>query len=326
MRKSTMIWLIIATSLILIGGVIFTAMLSKNSWDFASLSTANYQTNTYTSRNEIRDISIDTVTADIAFIFTEEDSAKVVCYEMEKAPHTVSFDDGKLLIKEDDQRKWYDHIGIYFDAPTIRIYLPKANLGTLDIKTTTGDISLPSDFQFESIGIRATTGDVTLGASAAAAVNVKTTTGDITVEDTSCKSLTFTATTGRVKLSNVICHSDIYIKVSTGKLELTNVLCENFNSEGTTGDVVMHSLLAANQLDISRTTGDVTFSDCDAKAIDIRLNTGDVTGTLCTGKFFVTETDTGDVILPPITGDGDGDGNCRVYTSTGDIKISISGN
>ena len=319
MRKSTTVWLVTAIVLILIGAGLFTAVLWENNWDFGRLNTMNFKTETYTSFESFADISIDTTTADITFLAADGDCTKVVCYEMEKVPHSVQFSGGKLIIEDTDQRKWYEHIGINFSSPKITVYLPKSEYGDLHIETTTGDISIPAVFRFENIGIDGTTGDIECSASVTGTFAAKLTTGDITVERANIGSLDLTSTMGDITVSNVTCMNDIHAKVSTGKLNLSKVNCSNLSTDGTTGDISLNYVLADKQLSISRTTGDVKFRDCDASDIHIRIDTGDVTGHLLSGKTFTAESGTGTVSVP---GNSAG-GTCVITASTGDIRISV---
>ena len=72
-------------------------------------------------------------------------------------------------------------------------------------------------------------------------------------------------------------------------------------------------------MDIRRSTGDVDIRGCDAPVIVIETDTGDVTGSLLTGKLFDIRTSTGNVQIPKSTLGGE----CRITTSTGDIRIVI---
>ena len=47
MSKITKIWLVIATSLMLIGCIIFVGVMSILKWDFTKLSTGKYEINNY---------------------------------------------------------------------------------------------------------------------------------------------------------------------------------------------------------------------------------------------------------------------------------------
>lgn len=59
------VWLIIAASLVLIGGILFAGVMSTLRWDFMKLSTVKYETNTYEISEAFDGISMNTETADI---------------------------------------------------------------------------------------------------------------------------------------------------------------------------------------------------------------------------------------------------------------------
>ena len=47
MGKRMKLWLIIAVSLVVIGGIVFVGVMSVLQWDFMKLSTVKYETNSY---------------------------------------------------------------------------------------------------------------------------------------------------------------------------------------------------------------------------------------------------------------------------------------
>ncbi len=266
MRNSTKIWLIIATSLVALGCIIFSVAMTKNYWDFTKLSTVKYETNTYQINENFSNISMNTDTADILFIPSDDKMCKVVCYEMSDMKHTTTVQNDTLTINVTDEREWYDHIGITLGSPKITVYLPKTEYDTLVIKEDTGDIEVPEDFKFGSIDIATSTGDITV--------------------------------------SGVTCEGDLKINVSTGKVNLTDIKCKSLISDGSTGDFSLKNVIATEKFSIERSTGDVKFDDCDATEIWVETDTGDVTGKLLSEKIFITQTSTGDVLVPKSTNGG----------------------
>lgn len=260
MRKSTKIWLIIAIIHIVIGAGIFTCVMTANNWNFKKLTTTNYETNTYEHFGEIKNIIIETGTADIdiecAVLSTQY--AYVECYETEKMQHTVSFEDGNLVIRVVDNRKWYDYVGINFDTPKITIGLTYQYFDTVNICTTTGDVDTKMLWGKE--------------------IDISVTTGDVELEDVQCDNLTVTGSTGDTKLTGVRAKRNICVKSNTGDTILTNVI--------------------AKELDIECDTGDVKFNGSDAAMISVEVDSGDVTGTLLTGKIFEISSDTGKIDVP----------------------------
>lgn len=266
MCKSTKIWLIAASLLIVIGFIMFAATMTVHNWDFTQLSTQKYQTNTYQLKEVFSEITIKTDTADIVFAAAEDGVAKVVCHEMENGKHSVSVQDGTLSILLEDHREWYEYIGIHIGNPRITVYIPQG-------------------FQFTSIKVKAST-------------------GGIYAEDLSTDSLELSVSTGQIKVSDVTCKNNVAIHVSTGKADITGLKCANLISTGDTGDITLRNVIASEKLSIERDTGDVRFEDCDAAEIIVETDTGDVQGTLLTGKEFIVESDTGSVNVPKNTTGG----------------------
>lgn len=319
MNAKTKIWLITATVLILIGCIIFGGAMMALKWDFTKLSTSKLETNEYEISESYKNISIITDTADITFVPTDSAATTVVCREWENSQHSVTVKDKTLTIEMTDTRKWYEYIGISFGTPKITVYLPEGTYEALTVKESTGDIDVPENFSFKSIDIQTSTGDVENRASATEDIKIKTSTGDIRVENISAGSLELSVTTGKITASSVACTGNLSVRVSTGKTALLNLTCKNLTSTGNTGKISLTNVYVDEAMLIDRTTGDVTFENCDAGTISVKTDTGDVRGTLHSGKTFYTSTSTGKVSVPRTTG-----GICEITTSTGDIKIDIA--
>lgn len=319
MRTRTKVWFIIATSLVLIGCILFAGVMSKLNWDFTKLSTVKYEMNAYEISEAFDCISINSDTADIIFAVSDSGNCKVECYEEETSKHLVTVEENTLVIKMIDSRSWYDHIGVNFDSPKITVYLPQTEYASLSIKESTGDIEIPKDFIFNGVDIALSTGNVNFCASASETVKIKTSTGNICVEDISVGALDLSVTTGKVTVSDVSCDGDIKIGVSTGKTYLTDARCKSVISSGNTGDIYLNNVIATGKFSIERNAGNVKFDVCDAAEIYVKTDTGDVTGSLLTEKVFITQTDMGNVDVPKTVSGG----KCEIKTDTGDINISI---
>ena len=299
MSKGAKVWLIVGISLVLVV-CIFVGVMAMLNWDFSKLSTVKYETNNYNLTEDYQNLSIRTQTANIEFIPSADGTTSVVCYEAEKVKHTVAIVDGTLVIERNDTRKWFEYIGFDFHNPKITVYLPKGEYGELDIKASTGHTKLSDGFTFESVSVKASTGNIRVTGISAGAINLSVSTGDINI-------------------TGMTCSGDIRIKVSTGKTNLTNVQCKNLFSDGDTGSITLTNVLASEKFDIERDTGYVKLNSCDAAELYIETDTGDVTGTLLSEKVFIVETDTGRIDVPrTITG-----GRCEIETNTGDVRIRI---
>lgn len=320
MKRTSMIWLIIATCFVLIGGVFFCLTMTVNHWNFSLLDNEKMETATFDINEEFHNISINSDTEDIEFCLSEDGMGKVVCYEREKEKHTVTIQDGTLSIEKMDTRKWHDYISLFsFGSPTITVYLPQAEYASLFIEESTGAITIPKDFLFGSMDISLSTGDVDCSASSSGLLRIETDTGDIHLQNLSAGELDLSVSTGHVDVQSVVCEGNVGVSMSTGKVKLMDVSCKSVRSTGSTGNITMKNVIAAEKISIERSTGDVEFNGCDAGEIFVETDTGDVTGNLLTDKVFIAETDTGKVDVPKtITG-----GRCEIKTDTGDISIEI---
>ena len=113
-------------------------------------SSREYETNIHEVHEVFNSISIRTDTADIAFVPSDDEMCKVVCYEDAKKRHTIEVQDGTLMINVVNNKKWYDYIGVNIDSPKITVYLPEAEYSSLVIEESTGDIKISKDFGFKS--------------------------------------------------------------------------------------------------------------------------------------------------------------------------------
>ena len=284
-----------------------------------SCGSSNYKTNIHEVNEAFQNISIKTDTADIAFVLSDDEMCKVVCYEDKKNSHFVGVENDTLTINLLNDKKWYDYVGINFANPKITVYLSESKYFSLVIEESTGDIEISKDLKFKNIDISLSTGDVMCYASALEDIKITTSTGDINLESIRAASLNLCVSTGRVNISDVTCEKDITIKLSTGKTYLTDTVCQNLISHGSTGDISLKNVISKEKISIERSTGDVTFIDSDAEELFITTDTGDVEGSLLTNKVFIIQSDTGNIDVPKtITG-----GRCEITTDTGDIKISI---
>lgn len=320
MNKKTKLWLAAGVALILIGVLLFAGVMAGNHWNFAAVSGGEYETRTFDILESFEHISVRTDTADLQFLPSETGTCRMVCQEPPNAKHATAVEDRTLLIELEDTRTWFEKLSLFsFASPKLTVYLPEREYASLVIDDDTGNITIPNDFTFGSIRITAGTGDVDCGASTPGQTGIETSTGDIRMQGVSAGELALSVSTGRVELASVACAGELRVTVSTGKAALTDVACRSLVSGGSTGDLTLEDVVAAERISIRRSTGDVDFVRCDAAELDIQTDTGDVTGSLLTEKVFLTKTDTGRVRVPETTAGGP----CRITTDTGDISVRV---
>lgn len=300
MEYTTRLWLTVGAALVILGLALCALILWRNNWDFSKLSTRHYLTNTHIMNESFTDIAVYTDTANVIFIPSDSGSCQVVCYEMEAARHLVTVENGCLTIRVQDQRKWYDHIGMFSVSPKITLALPQNAYEALVVESSTGNTELPGDFSFERIDISGSTGSIHCLASAAKSLELKTHTGWIQADNLTAGTMD--------------------IAVSTGKVTLTDIACDSLRSTGSTGTITLSQVIATGSISIRRSTGHVQFDRCDAASLSVQTSTGNITGTLLSDKVFLAQTDTGRIHVPQT----DTGGKCQVRTDTGNIQLAIA--
>ena len=155
---------------------------------------------------------------------------------------------------------------------------------------------------YEQLKAQLDTGDITADRTLSfETVDVSSDTGDLTLSGVQAREITAHSDTGTIRVGDMTPES-ANLSVHTGKLDVYNLVCS--------GDLRCES-----------STGDVRLTDVDGANLYLKASTGDILGTIRTEKVFVASSSTGDVSVPT----GTTGGRCEASTSTGDIKLAISG-
>lgn len=322
MIKKTKAWLCAAVLLIACGIVLFAVSLGNHNGDITQLGKDQFEINNHEFEDNISGFCVNTSTADIEFIPYDEKNTRIVCFELKKAKHTVEYNEttGTISINVTDERAWYEQVGIFISSPKITVYLPERKYLSIALETHTGDVNIPDELLLGNITVSTTTGNVKCSANTTEKLKISTHTGNIQLSNVTTNELELDVTTGNINVSAVKCNGDISVGVSTGNAYLTDTYCGTLTSNGSTGRMVLTNVIASAKLSIERSTGDVKFEACDADEIYVKTSTGSVTGTLKSQKTFITDTNTGSVNVPS----GTTGGTCKIKTSTGSIRISLT--
>ena len=323
MKRGMLIWLIVAASLVVAGALLFVGALMMARFDFKMFGSVKYDTNSYEFEETIGDITVDTNTAHVKILPSDDGVVRVVCKEEEKLQHTVTVEDGTLSIRLVDTRRWYNYIHLFsFDTDEITVFLPRGEYGALTVNVSTGDVEVPAEYSFKSVKIKGSTAHATCRAEVREDLNIELTTGAVKVENTKVGAMWLTTSTGRIQVFSVVCEGDASLNVTTGDTDMRDVTCRSLTSRGTTGEMELERVIATEKFSIARDTGDVEFDRCDAAEIYVETSTGDVEGTLLSEKTFFAYSDTGHVNVPRTMSGG----RCEVTCSTGHIELSVVGN
>lgn len=285
MKTAKKVWIIVAVCLIVSGTIIGALSLAKVNYDFVNLSTENFISNEHNITEDFSNIKIDVKTSDIDFVRSQTDECMVVSIDTEKVKHNVSVENDTLLIVVEDNREWYDYIGIFHGENSLTINLPKDYYDSLDIEADTSDIIISKNLSFGTATIKTDTGDVEFVASVSEKLDIKTDTGEIEIGD-----------------ADILGNDYKYI-----------------NLKSSTGDIKLWHIVAREKITVQNSTGDVWFGMVNASYVSVKTSTGDVEGNLYTAPKFITKTSTGDVNVPKAQTDD----IFEITTSTGDINFKV---
>lgn len=288
MNKLKKVWITVAVCLIVIGSIISVLALTSLNFDFSSLSTEKFIESEQQIVQDFNNIKIDVNTSDIKFVPSNDEKCRVISVDTKNVKHTATVQGDTLLISIQDNRKWYEHIGISLGNTSLTVVLPEDSYAALNITADTSDIIISQDFTFDSIDIEGSTGDVNSKAKAVNYLNVKLTTGNVEIGDIDIRNTPY-------------------------------INPKNVNISATTGDVKLWRTGAQENLTVKCTTGDVWFYVVKAPHVAVKTSTGDVEGNLYTAPRFITKTGTGDVKVP----DAKNDDVFEITTDTGDIYFKV---
>lgn len=175
------------------------------------------------------------------------------------------------------------------------------SLFSFPFKSPKISVYLPAG-EYDLLKAELDTGDITAdNALSFEDVEVHLDTGDLTLSGVRARRISVHSDTGDIRLGDVAPETAT-LTVDTGKIDAFNVVCS--------GDLRCES-----------STGDIRLTDVDGANIYLKASTGDILGTIRTPKVFSASTSTGDVKVPT----GTTGGRCEARTSTGDIRLSVSG-
>ena len=108
MKKGFVFLIVFGSILFVAGSAAFGLAIAKGA--FKNNSLTQEVTKEYILEDSYSKIDVDIVTADLTFKPSEDDKTKVVSVEKEKIHHTAKVSSDTLVIREEDDRKFYDRL------------------------------------------------------------------------------------------------------------------------------------------------------------------------------------------------------------------------
>lgn len=214
--------------------------------------------------------SFDNIYADLDisnlnFEIAEDNKCKIVCQEYKDFEHTAKVEDNKLILKNIDNRKWYNKwfFNVFTDIK-LTVYLPKTDFNEFDINLSVGNLELQKIINVDNIKVK--------------------------------------SSTGNIRISNVT-STNINVKASVANILISEVNVENIECEASTGNVSLVNVLATGKMVAHTSTGNIKFDSSDAANIEATASTGNISGNLLTPKSFNATSSTGKINVPTTTGE-----------------------
>ncbi len=326
MKKATKVILIVSLCMILSGIFVCVGALSMSGVGFENIFKDNGVVNSVvkvtTSDEAFENVDVNVNSADVQVFASTCDEWKVESTEYDKVHYQVEVKDDTLVIRRVDERKWYEHIGIdlSFISENVKIYLPEKMFESIELKSTSGSVTVNEGLTCESLVAKSTSGAVRVySVTAEDVITAKTTSGQVSVAEVFTGKLEASSTSGRVNVSNIEQINTVVINATSGKIEATDINCREFTAENVSGGVLCSGVIAQDNINAESTSGSIKILRSDAETLNLKSTSGSIRGTLLSDKIFIADSSSGSVKVPQTTQGG----ICKAKTTSGSIDITI---
>ena len=156
--KKNIVLITVAICLIIAGAALVGAALVAADFSLSGLASEKFEEVTHTVDGDFEHIMISTDIHNVTLVPSPDSVCRIVGSESENLEIGFEIENNTLVVKIKDDRKWYDHIGMFTMSEKITVYLPREQYAALSIHRSTGDVKIPSNFKFESISITGSNG------------------------------------------------------------------------------------------------------------------------------------------------------------------------
>lgn len=238
---------------------------------------------------EVNEIYSNLRDYDILVEKSDSDKVKVELYGSEKSRDKVDLkqSNGKIVIEQVGSIVCF---GFCYSNNIAKIYIPEDFDKKVNLTSTSGDIEVKVDLQYDDNYIKTTSGDIKLDY-----VNkgkIYSTSGDIEINK--AKNILINSTSGDIEISDVkdvnahTTSGDIYIKRLDGSSDIKT----------TSGEIVVHNFNIVGDSLIESTSGDIDVFMANQANVEAKSVSGDKYIKEMTGEY-----------------------NLKLQTVSGDIKV-----
>ena len=339
MKKSVWITMIVAGGCILAGLACIVVGFALGGHNFMK---ANIESKDITVSEEFQNVRVDTVSADVTFVLSNDGACRVAVKDDGRMNYTVEVVDSTLTVSAERKSPWYKKPFSLFggaEDASVTVYLPAKAYQSLIAETTSGDIEAECRLSVSGdVSLTVTTGDIEWQGSAES-LSVKATTGEISLENMIVvQKITAQITTGEARLSHVVCGSldahagtgdievtdseiagQITAESTTGEIKLTRVTCDSLDSQTTSGRIELTDTTVTGHIRAKTNSGGIRLVRADAATLSLKTTSGSVAGSLRTPKVIYAHSTSGSVNVPRFTEGG----LCEIETTSGSIRLTI---
>lgn len=312
---------------------------------------------TYEAAEPFTGLKVSAGPCDVRLFPAKDGKVRIVHQrDQEGARCRVAVEKGILCIERQSPIK---RPAIVRHTPALEMYLPQSRYNSLEVNTVSGDVDLPSDFTFGTLGVTTVSGNVTVLAGIEGDADLETVSGDIEMKklqvqgafrlETSSGNIeaknlqvqgTFRTETssGDIRFETVDVGEELYCKSSSGNVTLMKLRAMDLTASASSGDVRLDTVsvkgklalnIASGNMDLETclagsmklhtASGDMELEDCDAGSLHLDTVSGDIEGQLRTGKDFDAASASGSIRIPASSKGG----KCILRTLSGDIRMTV---
>ncbi len=319
-----------------------------------------YQKVTHEAEGAYTSINAKTSIAGIVIKKSENGKTYAVCSETEKLTYSLAVENDILILSEQDNRRWYDNIGISVGEGICTLYLPEGAYNKLYAETSSGKIDCTeADMRYQSaalitssgkikgtltvsgelqvksssgriemercaantVSVSSSSGVVSLESlTAGASMEVRASSGKIEISDVSAQMLTVGSSSGAIEIEALTACVSLSVTSTSGRIEIADAVPQVLTASASSGAIDMEDVTASVRIDADTTSGSITLERCDAGALALQSSSGRISGSLLSGKLFDASSDSGHIDCPPPS---EGGGLCRIKTVSGAISIQV---
>ncbi len=319
--KPKIICCILAGLLIVAGFVLVANGLEQTEYSLANFFVSQPKTKTETVDLPFDSVEIIESNCRVEVRFDDGANAAVKYPEKGASKQSVSVKNGKLTVKANDGRTFFERLKFSLEKPTVTVYIPINNhVDSLSVNTTSGTIHVyySNTCVIGDIKLTSKTGNIYSDSLASGNISLKSEKGLLSVSNAKPQNVKAVTKSGDVTLSTLEIANSCKAKTDSGKLKINKVRAQTIESENIKGKNELYDAWADTLLSVKSEKGNIQLKACDGKLIKVQNGSGSIKGTIRSERSYNVMTSFGKVEIPK---DSIGE-PCELSTVSGDIEIT----